>query len=89
MYCANVVQVTDTSNQPQLVLAVSSVPAVTPSTCSLVVLDSTEASNFFQASVMPDSATAAEFWSFAFLFVLGSWLVAKNAGIILSVIRRF
>lgn len=35
-----------------------------------------------------DYAQAAAAWSLAFTFVVGLWLVAKNAGLILSFIRR-
>lgn len=35
-----------------------------------------------------DPVLAAAFWSFAMTFVLGCWLLAKNAGVILSFIRR-
>lgn len=36
-----------------------------------------------------DPALAASLWSFALVFVLGSWLVANNVGLILSAIKRW
>lgn len=36
-----------------------------------------------------DPVLGAAFWSFAMTFIFGCWLLAKNAGVILSVIRRF
>lgn len=38
--------------------------------------------------VVFDPALAAAFWSTAMVFVLGCWLLAKNAGIIINAIRR-
>lgn len=36
-----------------------------------------------------DPVVAGVFWSTAMVFVLGCWLLAKNAGIIVNAIRRF
>ena len=36
-----------------------------------------------------DPLLAASFWSFAIVFVVSSWLLAKNAGVIISAVRRF
>lgn len=36
-----------------------------------------------------DYAAAAAAWSFAFVTVMGTWLIAKNIGTILSAIRRW
>lgn len=40
-------------------------------------------------STIFDPLAAAAFWSLALTFTLGCWLMAKNAGVILSAIRRF
>lgn len=36
-----------------------------------------------------DPVTFAAFWSFAMTFIIGCWLLAKNAGLILAAIRKF
>lgn len=36
-----------------------------------------------------DPLLAASFWSFAMTFVLGCWLLAKNAGTIINAIKRW
>lgn len=40
-------------------------------------------------STIFDPLAAASFWLLALTFTLGCWLMAKNAGVILSAIRRF
>lgn len=36
-----------------------------------------------------DPLLAASFWSFAIVFVVSAWLLAKNAGLIIAAVRRY
>jgi hypothetical protein len=48
--------------------------------------------NFPDCVLVPqvfDPVLAASYWSFAMTFVLGCYLLTKNAGVILSAIRKF
>lgn len=87
------VYVSSTSNgQTSLGISVYTVDTVQQSpvtSCNAVVLSGTEAANYLNASQPFDPVLAASFWSFALVFSVGSYLVAKNAGLILSAIKRW
>lgn len=44
---------------------------------------------YSQYSQPIDGATAGALWAFTFSTTVGLWLLAKNAGIIISAVRRF
>lgn len=54
-----------------------------------IILVSCDPSLPLDGGTVFDPALAASFWSFGMVFVLGSWLLAKNAGLILSAIKRW
>lgn len=64
-------------------------PSVTLQSCNYVLVNGSEASALQQFAMPYDPVLGAALWSFALVFVLGSWLVANNAGMILSAIKRW
>ncbi|MCB5206534.1 hypothetical protein [Methylovorus mays] len=58
-------------------------------TCTYVAGSGTSSGNGSGSTTEYDYTEAAAFWAFAFTNVLLLWLVAKNAGAIISAVRRW
>lgn len=59
------------------------------STCSMVVQSGSEVLTQESAATTFDYAQAAAIFAFFFSFIVGTWFVAKNFGLILEAVRRW
>lgn len=88
MQCVQAVTIRDKDGVNRPALAIDS--AGDPASCALLVVSGSEWASVQVAAPEPfDYAQGAAFWSVAFVFTVGLWLVSRSAGAVLQGIKDF